>query len=100
MTIVCAATYVHSMRRTLLLLAVLTLTLTACGSSGPTIPKTAADSTLDQSYSILRSLGLRVEVHFLDTRTLNVSSLHEPSVERMWPAPGTHVRPGSVVTGL
>lgn len=88
------------MRRTLLLLGVLALMLTACGSSGPVVPKAAADSPLEQSYSLLRSLGLRVEVQFLDTSTLNVSSLQEPTVARVWPAPGTHLKPGGVVTLL
>jgi hypothetical protein len=86
------------MKLLVLPLAILVLALSACGSSGPTIPKAAADSPLEQSYSLLRSLGLRVEVQFLDTSTLNVSSEQDPIVQRMWPAPGTHVKPGSVVT--
>lgn len=79
---------------------IVTVALSACGSSGPTIPKAAAGSTLGRSYSLLRSLGLRVEVHFLDTRTLRVSSLQDPIVERTWPSPGTQVKRGSLVTLL
>jgi hypothetical protein len=83
------------MERSLLLLAFLALLLAACGSGGIVIPR--ATQPLAQSYSELRARGLRVEVQFLDTGTLNVSSLQEPIVEQTLPAPGTHVKPGTVV---
>ena len=63
------------MRRTLLPFVFLALTLSACGSSGRVIPKAAGDSPLSQSYARLRALGLRVQVQFVGTRRLNVSSL-------------------------
>jgi hypothetical protein len=88
------------MTRALLLLVALPIGLGACGSSGHVIPKAAGDSPLVQSYARLRALGLRVDIRFAGRRTLNVSSLQDPTVERVLPAPGTHVRPGGLVTIL
>lgn len=70
----------------------------AMGSSGPVIPDIPANSELTQTYSALRALGLRVAVVFINRRTLNVSYESPAKVEHMWPAPGTRVRRGDVVT--
>jgi hypothetical protein len=64
------------------------------------IPKAAGDSPLVQSYARLRALGLRVQVRFAGMRTLNVTSLQDPIVEHLFPAPGTHVKHGGLVTIL
>jgi len=88
------------MKRALLPVAILMLTLAACGSSGRVIPKAAGDSPLAPTHASLRALGLRVDVQFIGMRTLNVSSLQDPTVEHLFPAPGAHVKRGGIVTIL
>ena len=76
----------------------------ATGASGPVIPNVFADNVaggdLAKSYAVLRALGLNVQIAFVDTNTLHVSSSSEgyASVAHMWPAPGTPFRHGDVVT--
>ena len=81
----------------LLLLAVVTLALAGCGSSGTAIPK-MGDRTLDQGYALLRAQGFRVRVAYYNKRSIPVSSLETLGIGHIFPAPGTHVAPGSVVT--
>lgn len=91
-------------RRLLIVSAIVLLALggygvySAIGSSGPVVPNVVADGDLARSYSVLRGLHLRVQVVFIDSPTLNVSSESPATVEHMWPAPGTHVKRGDVVT--
>ena len=85
------------MKGTLLPLAAVVLVLTACGSSGVAIPKLDG-CCLEQDYALLRSLHLRVSVEFLDRSTTEFDSQSGLGVEQYWPARGTQVARGSVVT--
>lgn len=90
---------VPAVRAKLLLLAAvaLTLALTGCGSGGTAIPRLGF-RTLDQGYAYLRSKGFRVSVAYHHSRSLPVSSLETLAIGRVFPAPGTRVAVGSVVT--
>lgn len=86
------------MTRNLLLISFLVLALTACGSSGHVIPRSAADSPLETSFAQLRELDLKVRLRFSGGSTFFISSLEGGTVERLSPRAGTRVKKGGVVT--
>jgi hypothetical protein len=95
-------------RRLFLVTAIVVLAIggygvySALGSSGPVVPnvfsRDLGGGDLAQSYAALRSVGLGVQVSFINKSTLDVASDSPPRVEYMSPAPGKHFRPGDVVT--
>ncbi len=73
--------------------------ISAGSSGGLVVPKIQWGDDLEESFSALRALKLKVSINFvLHGKTIPASCLQVPQVDRISPIPGTPIKRGHVVT--